>query len=260
MTSRTRSIEIVSRFFQNQSVAQKFLEETQISFKNQSNKSKQQVPSFDWVNIYFKAYPRLPRVKLPRIFSDKDISIKTALALRQSKRKFTRKEINLAEVSELLYFAMGVKNPDSKDWNKTRRFIPSAGGRYPLELYLVTDKINSLEDGLYHYNVKEHSLELLLEGKYMGKVAELANQEWVKQGRLAFIISAVSSRSCVKYKDRGLRYVLFEAGHLCQNIYLLSLIYKMSCCSIGGFDDLGMKKLLDLSDSEEDVLYLVVTG
>lgn len=37
----------------------------------------------------------------------------------------------------------------------------SAGNRHPIEVYPVVAAVKGVEPGLYHYNVKDHSLELL---------------------------------------------------------------------------------------------------
>lgn len=77
---------------------------------------------------------------------------------------------------------------------------------------------------------------------------------------MLIIITAVFSRTIVKYKERGWRYIFFEAGHLSQNIYLISKLLKLNCCAIGGFLDEEIIKLLDLSPKNELPLYLIAIG
>ena len=51
--------------------------------------------------------------------------------------------------------------PPTDQKEVVRRFYPSGGARYPLEVYLLIQRVDSLTTGLYHYNVKENSLEIL---------------------------------------------------------------------------------------------------
>ncbi len=64
----------------------------------------------------------------------------------------------------------------------------------------------------------------------------------------------------IKYKERGYRYILFEAGHLGQNIYLVSKALGLKCCAIGGFDDDKFHELLDIDGDNEAVLYAFAMG
>ena len=73
-------------------------------------------------------------------------------------------------------------------------------------------------------------------------------------------ITAVFPRTIVKYKERSWRYIFFEAGHLAQNIQLISTSLKLESCTIGGFLDEEVVELLDLNLKSELPLYLVVIG
>ncbi len=53
---------------------------------------------------------------------------------------------------------------------------------------------------------------------------------------------------------------IFEAGHLVQNIYLVSTSLKLKCCAIGGFIDEKVIELLDLNPKSELPLYLIAIG
>ena len=218
----------------------------------------------EWKEISFKSYPRFQQILLPiEKFTLKGISLKTALIKRKSERKFKKNKLSLAEISELLYFSSGIVRivkQEGEFLNRTRRPYPSAGARYPLEIYLVVNNVSGLKAGLYHYNVKKHALEALLEGNFAKRLARGTGQDWVKEAKLILLISAVFRRTEGKYKDRGLRYIFIEAGHLVQNIYLLAVGLGVSCCSIGGYIDDALNKLLDLNGIDESVVYLVCIG
>jgi hypothetical protein len=41
----------------------------------------------------------------------------------------------------------------------------------------------------------------------------------------------------MKYEDRSYRYILFEAGHVFQNINLCAAAFDISALNMGGFYD-----------------------
>lgn len=206
-----------------------------------------------WKIIHFKEYPRFKKQKL-QINNIKNADIQKLLKQRSSKREFSKKSLSFSEVSNILYWSAGMK----KDFT---RFYPSAGGRYPIEVYIINLNVESLERGIYHFNVKKNLLELILKGNFKDEAVRLAgNQEWVKDCGIVVLMSAVFGRTKIKYGKRGYRYVLMEAGHLAQNLYLVSEALKLGCCAIGGFLDDEMNKLLDIDGKKESVVYLCGIG
>jgi len=86
------------------------------------------------------------------------------------------------------------------------------------------------------------------------------SQIWTKNAAGFIVISCVFKRTIGKYQDRGYRYVLLEAGHAAQNIYLVSAGLKLSCCAIGGFTDNLLDESLDIDGVDESVLYILAIG
>jgi len=215
-----------------------------------------------WKTIYFKLYPRLPQIELKGINWNEN-QLFSILKSRKSERKFKGKNISLEKISKILYFSAGIRNYDEikNNFNESRRMYPSAGARYPLEIYPVILRSKEIPLGIYHYNLKWNSLELLLKGNFRKKFGwEITNQSWIKKSGMIIIITAVFSRTITKYKERGWRYIFFEAGHLAQNIYLISTLLKLKCCAIGGFIDEKVIEILDLNPDSEWPLYLVAVG
>lgn len=216
----------------------------------------------EWLKIYFKEYPRMPKVLLPKP-KKLAFSIGESLIKRRSEREFNGKPINLQDLSQLLFYSAGVIEKKDNDWNKTRRTYPSGGGRFPLEIYLFNlQASNELKEGIYHYNIKEHYLEKLLEEKNLREkiYPEIIWQDMILKAPIVLVISAVFDRTMIKYKERGYRYILFEAGHLGQNIYSVGKALGLKCCAIGGFDDDKFHELLDIDGGNEAVLYAFAIG
>lgn len=207
-----------------------------------------------WTKTYYKTYPRLDKIKLsPRL---KNNRLGNILRKRRSIRKFTKIPIKKTDLEYLLYSSSGLINN-----NNTKRPYPSAGARYPLEIYPLIVNCLGFEKGLYHYNLKNNSLELLLRrdlSNWLVKV--LGGEKWVKNVAVTFIITGVLDRTRIKYGNRGYRYALIETGHLAQNILLLATELGLGSCVIGGYVDTEVDKLLDIEIQNESTLYLITLG
>jgi len=76
------------------------------------------------------------------------ISVEEALARRRSVREYADAPLTIDQVMQLLWAAQGVTNTEYGF-----RTAPSAGGLYPLEIYLVAKPsgVLGLEAGIYRY-------------------------------------------------------------------------------------------------------------
>ncbi len=212
-----------------------------------------------WIKIHFKTYPRFDRIHLNSEISEKSKLVKI-IKSRHSARKFTGEHILKRELSRLLSLSCGLINL-GKTLDESRRSYPSAGARYPLEVYPIILNCKGVEKGLYHYNVKENSLELLLEEDLTNWIIKTTGGEkWIANATMIFIITGVLDRTRIKYGDRGYRYVLIEAGHLGQNICLLATEMGLGSCTLGGYIDSQVNKLLDINLQKEFTLYLIAVG
>ncbi len=214
-----------------------------------------------WIKVYFKSYPRLSQIKLKNISNNKN-KLFSIIQKRKSARNFQKTKLLTKTISKILYFSCGIKNINKKniDLNKSTRMFPSAGARYPIEIYIAMFCPKEIPKGIYHYNVKKNDLELLLEGNFSSNFKKITGQKWVENSSMILIINAVFPRTIIKYKERGWRYILFEAGHIAQNICLISESLKLKSCAIGGFLDEKISKLLDINSKSELPLYLIAIG
>lgn len=210
----------------------------------------------EWKTVHFKAYGRLAEIVLPKPQTLTNISLQSALYKRTSSRKFSRQPLSREKLSMLLYYSSGLK--DIQKPESSARFYPSAGARYPLETYLVLLN-TSLPKGLYHYYLKYHTLEKLLDlPKFQFR--RYFSQNWIGQAAGLIIITGVFKRTTIKYAGRGYRHILQESGHIGQNIYLVSAALGFNCCAIGGYIDGRLNKLLDIDGITEAVIYVLAVG
>lgn len=228
--------------------------------KNLDAQGLKKIPE-SWIKIHFKTYPRLNRIKLVKVFPNRKIFLVNVLKNRRSTRTFSGESISINDLSYLLLYSSGIKN-FGFGLNETRRPYPSAGARYPLEVYpIILSNSDGIKTGLYHYNVKEHSLEVIQEEDLKQWLFEsTGNFIPITKASVVFIITGVIDRVRVKYGDRGYRYVLMEAGHMAQNTLLLATGLGMASLAVGGYIDSKITEVLNLELVKEIPLYMIAVG
>jgi len=193
-------------------------------------------------------------ITLPEPKYDSDISIEESLLSRRSIRSFTDEALTLQEVSQLLWAAQGITDPLG------RRTAPSAGALYPLEMYAVAGNVQDLSAGVYKYEPEKHQLVRVMAGDIRGELANAAlGQGSVREGAVAFVITAVYERTTVKYGDRGIRYVHIEVGHAAENLCLQATAMDLGAVTVGAFIDEQVAEVLNLPEDEQP-LYIIPVG
>lgn len=202
---------------------------------------------------YYKSYPRFPVISLPKP-TIKMSSLQEAFEQRRSQRSFSKKPISMRQLSTLLYFSAG-------EQEEGKRFYPSGGARYGLETYLVSTN-TQLKNGVYHYYVPDHSLEKLLPVDTIDfqKAFTQYNQTWAKNMGCMIVVTAVLDRIFIKYGERGYRFAHLEAGHMGQNMYLVSNQVELNCCAAAGIVDTYWGDLLDINLEKEPIIYTLLLG
>jgi len=193
-------------------------------------------------------------IALPEPVYESDTSIEEALLARRSIRNYREGALTLQELGQLLWAAQGITDPSGK------RTAPSAGALYPLEVYIVVGNVEGLDAGVYKYRPETHDLVKTLDGDRRKDLTRVAlNQEYITQGAVDIIITAVYERVTRKYGDRGVMYTHMEAGHAAQNICLQVVPLNLGTVTIGAFENDGVRRVLELPIDEEP-LYIMPVG
>ncbi len=203
-------------------------------------------------------------ILLPEPRLDSDFSIEKAIQDRRSVRSYQKQALTLQEVAQLLWAAYGLTQPRKNAPDYLRgglRAAPSAGGRYPLEVYLAVKNVEGLEPGVYRYQSEKHGLVTVTLEDRWDAISEAAfNQPHFRSAAAALIYSAVFERSMVKYGQRAReRYVCMDLGHSGENVYLQATALHIGTCAIGAFNDLWLKKAVGMTQDEEP-LYIMPVG
>jgi SagB-type dehydrogenase family enzyme len=205
----------------------------------------------------FKQYADTEKIKLSTDW-EMNKTLRETLQHRRSYRRYGEKTLSMQDLAMLLWSTQGISG---RAGNFFFRTAPSAGALYPVETYLSVQKIESLSPGLYHFQPAEFSLEKIRDGFAGKEVAEAAlGQNFMRGAGVVFIWSAILRRNFSKYGHRGLRYVMMDAGHICQNLLLAAEALELGACPVAAFYDDEFNRLLELDGEEESVIYLAAVG
>ena len=203
-----------------------------------------------------KVYARAPSMTLPSVSDSCSIGIRELIAIRRSAKAFGDQEINLEQLAFALQCSAGVTDP-----TLFLRSYPSAGAMYPLEVYVAIFSVRGCDQGLYHYSVYENSLRRISVGDYRARLSKvLLMEDLAEKASAAIVLSAIFHRAQIKYGERGYRMILFEAGHLAQNLLLAATAQRMAAVPVGGFMDDELNEILGLDGIEESALYPLLLG
>ena len=210
----------------------------------------------------YKEYLSAPLIALPTPQLPVT-SLADAIAGRASCRRFTDAPVTREQISTVLYAAYGVLGRYRYETQEfPERPVPSGGGLYPLELYLLARSIQGLDSGLYHYTPVSHALEQLagsLPPTFF--TADLfLGQDYAADAGLVIVFTGRTERTMKKYEDRGYRYLLLEAGHAAQNVNLVTAALGLGAVNLGGFFDAFVAALLQLDLDVEVPLYAIALG
>ena len=179
---------------------------------------------------------------------------------RETLRKYSDVPLSIEEFSFLLWGTQGVKSQTKEQL--TKRNVPSAGSRHPFETYLLVNNVTGLTPGLYRYLALDHKIARLPGRENINQTLTDAclKQQHVKNSAVTFIWVAVPQRTVWRYSQRGYRYIYLDAGHVCQNLYLLAETIDCGVCAIAAFDDVLVNQAVGVEGEALFVIYLASLG
>lgn len=176
-------------------------------------------------------------IKLPQPNLDRSGTTMKAFSKRQSTREYAAKEINLNDLSDLLWAANGINRPESG-----KRTAPSAMNKQDIDVYVV------LSVGSYLYNPKSHQLELVAEGDNRPLVA--GRQDFVNEAPVSIVLVSDQSRFGDRQGEQSKLTGAMDAGIVSQNISLFCASADLATVARGSMDTEKLAKALKLSSSQ----------
>lgn len=203
--------------------------------------------------------PEAPFLELPP--APRDNALTELLRRRSSVRSFENTSMPLIKLAQLLDAGCGLNGlRQMDDYTYEARNSPSAGGLYPIEIFVSTQAVEGLAAGLYHYEPRGHGLHRVNNLVPADFVEPLLQQDYAVNANALFVFTSVFMRSMCKYGARGYRFALLEAGHQAENICLMAVQLGLESLCIGGFYDVNLNTMLGIDGKRHAALYCVAVG
>ncbi|HNL86750.1 MAG TPA: SagB/ThcOx family dehydrogenase [Methanoregulaceae archaeon] len=209
----------------------------------------------EWKKVQYKSYSSFKPIFLPEAEGD---FLETILANRRSSAKyFHNTGWTMSVLSYVLKCGYGIQECPPHEQREEFRMVPSAGKRYPLEIYVFIFKtMESLQPGIYHYDTRKHALELVTRMVFCQEdIATMCQQTFLFESSGMVCITSVFSRSVHKYGSRGYRFAILEAGHVAQNMILAGTEKGMNLIPVGGTNEDVIEDRIGLGTLNERVVY-----
>jgi len=189
------------------------------------------------------------------------MSLLEALNGRQSHRRFNDAALSLEELSFLLWATQGVH----EIWRggiAVRRTVPSAGARHPFETYLLINRVEGVEPGLYRYLSLDHKLCFLRTDEQLPHEIGMAcnGQSFIGTCAVVFMWTVIPYRTEWRYSFISPKIIAVDAGHVCQNLYLACEAIGAGTCAIGAYNQAALNKVLGVDGEEEFAIYVAPVG
>ena len=149
---------------------------------------------FPW---FYKRYElTLPRLPLPRTLPT---TAAPAVAVLAGTADVGATGLDLPQLSRLLHLSAGVVRTMARPYTTWLfRAAGSAGGRFPLELYVAVPDGMQVPAGVHWYDPQDHALVRIAPPP--------------RAGAPALIVTGVPWRTGWRYRERGYRHVYWDAG------------------------------------------------
>lgn len=188
-------------------------------------------------------------IALTKASTSGQFSLEDAIANRRSVRSFTNEKLDYETISQLLWAGQGITDSISG-----KRAAPSAGGIYPMELYVA------MPDGVYKYDPVKNSLLKIHRDDVRAALSNASyKQQFIKNAPLLIVISGSPKKIMKKYPNNIKEFMYLEAGHIAQNIHLQAVVTGLASCPMGSFESKKVKQICRMSQGQEAV-YMIAVG
>ena len=194
---------------------------------------------------FFKRYPQpLPRLLLPRELPE---TAAPAISVLAGTARVAPAELTLPHLSRLLYLSAGVvRTMELPSRIQPFRAAGSAGGRFPLELYVAVPDGGPLPPGVHWYDPLEHALVRVGPAPHGGAPA--------------VVVTGVPWRTGWRYRERGWRHVYWVAGTMLAQLLALADSAGLAAALYTHFPDVVVAALTGADRVHESPVAVVALG
>jgi len=209
----------------------------------------------DWQNqlVVYKDYPGIDPILLPPDLDPPEVKISYLLKEMETSSMAYEMDVEKLSLILRLTYSITAKTPYSGG-DLYYRSAASAGALYPTEIYVATDGVNGLKDGLHHFTLHRHGLSTIRSQDLSHYIVRVTKTPDHRTPILTFFLTAILFRSAWKYRDRSYRYHLLDTGHVAENLILAMKAFQLRFNLSYDFDDGKVNHLLGLDEGKEIAL------
>ncbi|TYT63213.1 SagB/ThcOx family dehydrogenase [Natrialba swarupiae] len=164
-------------------------------------------------------------------------------------------------LTTLCYYAAGI----TKTIERGGRPIPfraaaTTGALYHVDLYAVCTDLEGLAAGVYHFDPRTLSLDVVREGEYRDVLARATNYEAVADAPLSIVTTSTWWRNAWKYGDRTFRHAFWDSGTTLANLLSVAHGLEYRAEIVTGFADEPVADLIGVDPAREAPLEIVPIG
>lgn len=226
----------------------------------QSPNMEQYVESVD-----LSAFDYIELPVLSEIISEQGADLFEVLKNRRTHRLFAKdNQMSFADCCKFIQFSVGQSHVNSYGWSF--RTYPSGGSRYPVDLYIIPQRVEGLKDlQVYRLDIATNRLydmnrqvdrETL---KASTGASKHEYQEYQDCNMYIFLTSSFQKSTC-KYGLLGYRLTWLEAGHIGQNLSLVAEAMGFASVPLGGYYEELVNRFLGADVLGETTLYYYLIG
>jgi len=197
---------------------------------------------FPW---FFKRYEgSLPRVPLPRSLP---ATTAPAVSVLAGTADVGPGELDLPQLSRLLHLSAGVVRTMARPYTTWPfRAAGSAGGRFPLEVYVAVPDGVDVPAGVHWYDPREHALVRIAPPP--------------RGGAPALAVTGVPWRTGWRYRERGYRHVYWDAGTMLSQVLAVADSAGLTASLFSRFPDAAVAALVGADGVHEWPVAVVALG
>lgn len=183
------------------------------------------------------------------------------LCNRRTTRKFLEQPLTLEVFSQILWNGFDMvrrtRVSSSKD---LLGFLQSYGVAF--DFYFIIYSIESIEPGVYYYDLPEHKLIQVDQGQYRLEMSKNIIEQIAPMTAGFTLCCVVDIEQYLwRYRhERALRHVYMEVGRISQNFIITGSTQNLSTLTTPAMLDKKVSKLLKLNETRQIPLYTLTMG
>lgn len=147
-----------------------------------------------------------------------------------------------------------------------KKNVPSGGGLHATETYLLVQRVDDLQPGLYHYHPVQHALVALPRhcDRPLQEVANamLSGQDWFADAAVHLVLVPRYARTYWKYRNHAKAYraLLLDVGHISQALYMAATERGMAAFVTAAINEVDTEAAFGLDGITQSPVAIVGVG